>query len=356
MMYAGARGETASQMATTLHFDLQQERLHPAFNALDLSLTAGSAGEGDFVLRVANALWGQTGYGFLGSYLDTLAQNYGAGVRLTSFVADPEGSRQTINGWVSENTEEMIPELLPRGSIDTLTRMVLTNAIYFLADWQTPFPPELTQPSDFHTTARTVTVPMMGTTRYLRHGEGIGYKTLELPYKGNRISMLIFLPDEGELAAFEQSLDTGRLDEILAGMSTRYVMVRLPRFEIEAKASLAGLLSRLGMPLAFTEAADFSGVNGGGDPLFIKAVEHKAVVRVDEKGTEAAAATGVVAGTTSVPPQPVPFIADRPFLFVIRDGQTGTLLFVGRLSDPPEASGGAGLSAKEQKRPLQLRK
>ena len=339
MTYAGARGETERQMADTLHFTLPQERLHPAFNGLDLELARrgegaeGKDGEG-FRLNIVNAVWGQEDYHFIPEYLDVLAENYGAGLRLLDFAGDPEGSRVTINDWVSDQTEERIEDLIPQGAIDGLTRLVLTNAIYFNAAWNMPFEPGLTKDATFHLLdGSQVTVPMMRQTESFAYGEGPEYRAVELPYDGRELSMVILLPQEGQFDSFEDSLDAGAMDAILSEMVYREVALTIPKFEFESGFSLVDVLAAMGMPAAFSDGADFSGMTGD-RALTITDVIHKAFVLVDETGTEAAAATAVIVAELAMPEEPIEFTADRPFIFLIRDIETGTILFVGRVVDP----------------------
>lgn len=332
MAYAGARGDTEAEMADTLHFTLPPDRLHPAFNATDLSL--GAAGDEAFRLSIANALWGQEGFDFLADYLDTLAINYGAGLRLADFV-DPnarEQARQTINLWVSDKTEGKIPELLAQGALGDDTRLVLTNAIYFKADWETPFVAESTRPAPFTLLdGSTVQAPTMARRAQTGYAAGDGYEALELTYKGGRTSMIILLPAAGSFKTFEDSLDSASLDEILGGLQPTDLEIYVPKFKYSAELALADTLASLGMPSAFDAgAADFSGMDGRRD-LVVTGVMHKAYVAVDEKGTEAAAATGLVVGATSMP-QTV--AVDRPFIYLIRDQKTGTALFMGRVVNP----------------------
>jgi serpin B len=337
MTYAGARTGTEAQMAEVLHFSLPQAQLHPAFNALDLTLAErgeGAGGRGGFQLNVANALWGQAGYPFLPEFLDLLGRNYGAGLRLLDFAADAEAARLTINDWVAEQTEDRIQDLIPPGVLGAATRLVLTNAIYFNAAWAQPFEASATQDEAFHLLdGGQVTVPMMHQTESFGYLAGDGYQAVELPYEGHELSMVILLPDEGGFEAFEAGLDAAQVEAILQETSDRQVALALPRFEFEAQFSLADTLGAMGMPDAFSDQANFSGMTGTRD-LFISAVIHKAFVAVDEEGTEAAAATAVVMVEGAMPAEPLEVRVDRPFLFLIRDIQTGTVLFLGRVMDP----------------------
>lgn len=339
MTYAGARGETEQQMADTLHFTLPQDCLHPAFNGLDLELARrGEGAEGKdeegFRLHIVNALWGQEDYEFLSEFLDILAENYGAGLRTLDFVNEPEESRVTINDWVSDQTEGRIEDLIPQGVIDELTRLILTNAIYFNAAWAEPFEEDQTADGTFYLLdGGQVTVPMMRQTESFGYAEGEGYQAVELPYDGWELSMVILLPQAGEFEAFEGSLDAELVDSIVKDLAHRRIALTMPKFEFESDFSLKDSLAAMGMPDAFTGAADFSGMTGDRD-LFIAEVIHKAFVSVDEAGTEAAAATAVVMEKLAMPEEPVEVTVDRPFIFLIRDIKTGAILFVGRVVDP----------------------
>jgi serpin B len=338
MTYAGARGETETQMADALDFFLAQDRLHPAFNALALELDSrgqgaqGKDGEG-FRLNIVNAIWGQKDYQFLANFLDVLAVNYGAGLRVLDFIGAPEESRVTINDWVADQTEGRIEDLIPPGLINSLTRLVLTNAIYFNAAWAYPFDEDITRDGDFYLLdGSQVKVPMMSQQEHLGYAEGDGYVAVELPYDGEELSMVILLPDSGQFEAFENSLGAEQVAAIIESLSYREVALTMPRFEFDSSFSLSQALSALGMPVAFTTGADFSGMTGNRD-LYIADVVHKAFVSVDEAGTEAAAATAVVMELTAMP-DVVEVNVDRPFIFFIRDIETGTILFVGRTLNP----------------------
>jgi serpin B len=338
MTYGGARNETEEQMANAMRFLLTQENLHPAFNVLGLELASrgegaqGKDGEG-FRLNIVNAIWGQRDYEFLADFLDLLAVNYGAGLRVLDFIGAPEESRVTINDWVADQTEGRIEDLIPPGLINPLTRLVLTNAIYFNAAWEYPFEEDSTQDGMFYLLdGSEVTVPMMRQTESFGYAEGDGYQALELPYDGDELSMVILLPASGQFEAFEAALDAEQVGEIIGSLERWQVSLSMPRFEFDSSFSLQEALSAMGMPIAFTTSADFSGMTGNRE-LYIADVVHKAFVAVDEAGTEAAAATAVVMELTAMP-ETVEVTIDRPFIFLIRDIETGAILFVGRTMDP----------------------
>ena len=348
MTYAGARGTTAEQMAQVLQFSLPQDQLHPAFNALDLQLgneqqnAAGDDKAQPFQLDIANQLWGQKEYSFLPEYLDLLQQNYGAGLRLMDFVKDAEPSRLQINEWVSQKTHDKIKELIPAGGIIPATRLVLTNAIYFKADWSFPFDKDSTHDAPFTLLDGTqVNVSMMSFLRpqTLSVIDGQGFKAVELPYVGDSVSMWVLLPAAGSFADFEASLSEQKLAGILEQSQPVSVQVVLPKFEFTKEFSLNQQLTDMGMPDAFCSGlADFSGMDGKGG-LCIDQVYHKAFVAVDEKGTEAAAASAVVMLESSLPMPELEIVVDHPFIFLIRHKTSGSILFMGRVLDPRPASG-----------------
>lgn len=350
MAYAGARGNTEAQMANTLHFGFTQEELHNLFNVLDLDLNSRggdntNSEEKRLTLNIVNAVWGQRGYPFLDSFLDVLAANYDAGVRLVDFISDPESARLLINAWVAEQTRNRIEELLEQGVITVDTLLVLTNAIYFKASWAIPFDEELTRDGDFFLTDGTsVSVPMMtpsegfGETNEKMTGtEGPGYKAVELPYFGGEFAMLIVVPDRGNFQAFEQSLDSLLIEGIVDNLKWREIILTMPKFGYESSYYLKQVLYGMGMTDAFTPGlADFSGIDGSGG-LYISHVIHKAFISVDEAGTEAAAATAVLFCSAPALP-PLTLHIDRPFIYFIRDTKTGAILFVGRVLNPAAQS------------------
>jgi len=332
MLHAGARTQTESEMAQVFHFPVEQDRLHVLYRELLASVDRGAAFEG-YRLNVANRLWGQQGFPFLPAYLAVTRDMYGAELAPMDFASDPEACRGTINQWVASKTEERIQNLMPAGSINALTRLVLTNAIYFKGTWATRFDEKKTTKMAFHvTTSNTVTVDMMTVEAKFPSTWADDVAILELPYKGKDLSMIVLLPDATDgLAALEDRLSVENLNDWLSTLVEREQPVYLPRFEMTKFFSLNGVLADMGMPSVFDPAAaDLSGIDGARD-LFVQTAVHKAFVKVNEEGTEAAAATGISVGYTSVP---TPFTADHPFLFLIRDNVTGSILFLGRVTDP----------------------
>jgi len=339
MTYAGARSQTAEQMAATVQFLLEQERLHPAFNWLDVELAQrgegaeGKDGEG-FRLNIVNAIWGQKDYSFLPAFLDVLAQNYGAGLRILDFTNETEKSRLAINQWVSDQTEGRIEDLIPQGAIDAWTRLVLTNAIYFNAAWEYPFDENVTADGPFYLLdGGQVTVPMMKQAESFGYTDGEGFQAVELSYDGGELSMVILLPEVGHFQAFEEGLEAPQVDDIIGGLHVAHVTLAMPKFEFDSEFSLKDTLADMDMAIAFSGAADFSGMTGASD-LYISEVLHKAFVSLDEAGTEAAAATAVVMKETGMPTELVEVTIDRPFIFLIRDIETGAILLVGRVINP----------------------
>ena len=335
MTYAGANGDTATQIADAFHFTQPPATLHGSLNALDLALAsraqAGSSQTIPFKLRTANSIWGQDGFAILAPFLDTLAVNYGAGLHVLDFQGDTEGSRQTINGWVEGQTNNKIKELLPEGVVQPSTKLVLTNAIYFSAAWSEPFEASDTQDRAFNVAGGQVMVPTLYQTASMNYGEGANYKAVEIPYDGDNLSMVVVVPDD--LTTFEQNLTGATFADVTSTVTHHSVQLYLPKFKFEAPLPLKPALQRLGMEDAFLDGlADFSAIDGTRD-LVITEVLHKGFVAIDENGTEAAAATAVVIGPTSVPQQATMKV-DRPFLFFIRDIPTGAILFVGRVTDP----------------------
>lgn len=339
MTYAGARGETESQMADTLHFELPQGQLHPAFNVLDQDLATRGEAKADeqepLQLNIANAVWAEQTYPFLQEFLDLIASNYGAGIRLADFVNQYESVRKEINNWVYDQTQEKIKDLLPEGVLSPDTRMVLVNAIYFKADWLSQFDAADTFDAPFHLLDGTdVTVKMMNQGTFMPYYQGDVYQAVELPYAGDTAAMDIFVPDAGAFETFESSLNTDLFNETITGLQPTSMQLSLPKFTFESSFSLSDALKSMGMVDAFDgNKADFSGMIAEKD-LFISDVIHKAFVAVDEEGTEAAAATAVIMEVTSAMMSDVTLTIDRPFIFIIRDKPSGQILFIGRVLNP----------------------
>jgi serpin B len=311
MTYAGARGNTEVQMAKTLNFPLGQEALHPVFSVLETRIEAVQK-QGLVQLLIANSLWPQIGYSFLEEFLSRTEEFYRARITPVEY-GDPEAARMKINKWVAEKTEDRIKNLIPPRLLDPLTTLVLVNAIYFKGDWANQFDPELTQPATFWVEADTETeVSMMNQQQDFYYSETESLQVLELPYEGEELSMVVLLPKEKDgLEELEDVLTLEHLDLWMSGMWKTEVLVSLPKFGGDA---------------------DFSGMDGT-RALAISEVVHKAFIEVNEEGTEAAAATAVVMARSIPPPTPI-FRADHPFLFLIRDTKSESVLFLGRLVNP----------------------
>jgi serine protease inhibitor len=337
MTYAGARGDTAAQMARTLHLSLPQDQVPAAYAALLKILNPGGTERG-YQLSIANRLWGQRGEPFLDDFLAVTRRDFGAELGLVDFKTNAGGARDEINAWVLQQTGNKIRDLIPAGVLGPATRLVLANAIYFRGDWAKQFAKDATTDQPFHVgSGHDVTVPLMFAKTRAGFAAHAGDKltVAELPYKGDDVSMVVLLPDAaGGLPGLESKLSLENLTRWTSGLRRQDVLVYLPRFSVESSFGLGPTLSSMGMALPFSDRADFSGMNGKRD-LSISAVVHKARVDVDEQGTEAAAATGVVVGLSAAfPHEPPTFRADHPFLFLIRHNPTGAILFLGRVVNP----------------------
>jgi serpin B len=336
MTFGGARGETATEMARVLRFNQPPEKLHTAIGYMAGQLNGGR--DGGYRLNVANRLWGQRGTNLQADFLTLTRDSYGAELAQVDFQGQTEQARAEINRWVSERTADRVPELVPTGMLSELTRMVLTNAIYFKGNWTSQFDPQLTHEAPFRSDAqRQAPVPLMHQTARFGYAEHDGLQVLELPYVGGELSMIVLLPTAVDgLAAVEDRLTTENLAAWTRHLAVQEVKVYLPRFKLDARLNnLAGTLQSLGMTRAFSPGdADFSGINGGRD-LFLSAAIHQAFVDVNEEGTEAAAATAIVVNTPGPPPMQPVFRVDHPFLFLIRDRRWGNILFMGRVVEPP---------------------
>ncbi len=350
MTYAGARGETERQMAEGMWYPtsgevlaklgivgeaMTQDEFAGAFGGIIRDLNT-KGGKDAYELRVANALWGQQDFAFLDAFIKLVEAEYGGRIRNVDFVGATEKARRTINTWVEEQTNGKIKDLISEGAVGQMTRLVLTNAIYFKGNWARQFKEDRTEDAPFTLLdADAVQVPMMNQKAKFAYAEIDDLQVLQLPYVGDELSMVILLPKASDgIRQIEQELTAESLAKWLDSLREREVFVSIPKFKMTSKFTLQTLLAQMGMAQAFTSAADFSGMTGRRD-LFISAVIHQAYVDVNEEGTEAAAATGVVMKMTSMGPNRTPvFKADHPFIFMIRDNTSGSILFLGRVMNP----------------------
>jgi len=336
MTYGGAKGATSEQMAKALQFPMviENEQFHKKFGSIIKQLNAQGE-KGGYELVVANALWGQKDFKFLDEYLTLVKTNYEGNLQQVDFAKQAEEGRKTINAWVENKTKDKIKELIKPGAVDSMTRLVLTNAIYFKGKWEIQFKPELTKDAPFTLLeGNKVTVPMMTQTSGFEYTETDDLQVLAMPYVNKDLSMVVLLPKKNDgVKGLEKQLTFDNLSGWLGKMRKREVQVFLPRLKMTSEFELARILGAMGIAEAFTSKADFSGMTGSRD-LFISAVIHKAFVEVNEEGTEAAAATGVTMKLTAVRQPPPVFRADHPFIFLIRDNKTGSILFMGRTMNP----------------------
>jgi len=340
MTYEGARGNTETQMTDVLHYTNPKTSAHKAFNRLDLSLSEqmkSKKGDAAFKLETANSIWAQKDYRWLPEFLDAIKINYGAGLYSVDFQNETEKSRIEINKWVEEKTHDKIKDLLQKGIITPATYMVLVNAIYFYGKWMHEFDKGATQDDDFtKLDGKKVKVPFMHQEAESSYMENELFQALEMSYKDCDIAMLVLLPPIDKFKELESKLDSAMLKDVIDNLQENRVRVTFPKMKMESQFDLVKTLSEMGMPDAFVGGiADFSGMDGTKE-LFIMHVIHKAFVAIDEKGTEAAAATAVVMGKAMAPapPQYIEFKADHPFILLIRDKQTGSILFLGRVLNP----------------------
>jgi serpin B len=341
MTGTGASGRTAAQIAETLH--LRGPAAFKAIGNLQRTIAAeqAAAAEGDPkapTLEMANGLFLQQGFPLGPAFLSGLQRHFGAAPETVDFAGNLSGSREAINSWVSDRTKGIIPELF--GSLPAETRLVLANAIYLKAAWRYPFERRDTRPAPFYSPAGSTQAEFMHQLERLRYGSGRGYKAVELPYRASTLSLLVVLPRKGSLVALQRRLGGGGLARVARNLSPEMVDLSLPRFHLTTKVSLGATLKSLGMPLAFSDDADFSRMTTA-ERLKIGLVEHAADLAIDEEGTVAAAATGVgVVAVSGPPPATATFNANRPFLFFVRDSSTGAVLFAGRLTSPAPADAG----------------
>ncbi|WP_319522848.1 serpin family protein [uncultured Desulfosarcina sp.] len=354
MTYAGAKSRTAKQMAKVLHFEKAGQGVHQEFQSLLQQLNNPSIVKsyekiGDeikpvekpaYELVIANALWGQQGYPWNQAFLTLTESNYGAGLRPVDFANHPDEARKTINDWVEEKTRDRIKDLIAKGTISPMMRLILTNAIYFKAAWADTFDDHATREMPFHVSESSqVPVSMMFQNKDFHYLETDCFQALEMPYKAYELSMIVFLPKMANgLDNFEKALSAEKLDGWRAALHREEVEVYFPKFVFTSSFSLSKTLKALGMEDAFSPtSADFSGMTTAEERVFISEVIHKAFVAVDENGTTAAAATAVMMQATAMPmpkPEPKVFRADHPFLFCIFHNPTGKILFMGRVTDP----------------------
>jgi serine protease inhibitor len=333
--YTGAAGNTESQMAKTLHFNLDKPKMNEAFHALSAQVVAAGKGKGA-ELNIANALWAEKSFAFKKDFLESVRINYQGSIRQADFMHAPEAARKTINSWVEQQTKDKIKDLLGPGTIAADTKLVIANAIYFKGLWESQFKKDRTKDDPFFLLNGTkVTVPMMSQTASFGYTEEAGLQVLEMPYKGKELAMVVLLPSKDRsFEDFERSLTIEKLGQWIGKLRTRTVVVYFPKYKMTLDYKLQSRLAVLGMTDAFSmKDANFSGMTGGKD-FFIGQVVHKAFVDVYEEGTEAAAATGVVMKSGMAPRPKTVFRADHPFIFLIRHKPSGCILFLGRVTKP----------------------
>ena len=336
MTYAGARGETESQMARVLHFSGPAAQTQAAFGELQRAITHNAAKAG-LQLRSANGLWAQAGHPFRPEFLSTTRKDYQARLEQADFKTEGEAARQSINQWVAKQTEDKIRDLLPGGSVNAMTRMVLANAVYFKGLWAKPYEKDQTATLPFFLTGGgQAPAPLMHHVDEVPYFEDDLFQAVDLPYQGGQFALTVLLPrDKNGCSRLESQITPDLIHRSVAQMRKQRVEIFLPRFKLEYQTELKAALTRLGMPDAFSPSSDFSGMDGT-HGLYISGVFHKAWVEVNEAGTEAAAATGVVMAMRAARPiaHPPVFRADHPFVFFIREVPSGSILFLGRLANP----------------------
>ncbi len=339
MVYAGARGDTASQFESVLHYPLSQEEIHAVSNALNLALSSQSNNTGQddqkFTLEIANAIWAQRDGHVEQSYLDLISEHYAAGMRTVDFAQSQEAA-DLINQWAQENTNDKIKEIANPSMFNVNTRLALTNAVYFKGAWFFPFMEENTTKEDFTLLdGENVEVDMMMTSEEFSALKNERVQMVELRYHNSPIVMDLIAPIDGSWEAFSQTLTSGLLDDYIGQLETRRVNLSLPKFKIETpEMDLINPMQELGLIDVFGMNADLSGMTGD-KSLLISTLVQKAFIDVNEAGTEAAAVTIAVAQEKAmISPDPITISFDSPFLFLIRDTNTGTILFIGQLMQP----------------------
>lgn len=344
MTLAGAETSTQQDMLEALQFSLEEDEIHPAFNALLLAIEASQANDDmdlsdgeSFQLNIANSIWGQDSFNFKEPFLDTLALNYGAGLYIIDFVSDPESARLAINKWVEQETEDKILDLIPPNAITPLTRLVLANAIYFNGSWMYPFDLDATSPGPFNTLdGSEISVDMMKLYgENLLYTKGNGFQAVKVPYLNRDFAMTLIVPDLGGFETVEGTLSTSFINDFSNKMRSQLINLEIPKFDFETTINANDILIALGMEKAFDpDLSDFKGIANVED-LHITDVLQKATINVDEEGTEAAAATAVIIGVESMPmDDPISLVIDRPFFFLIQHEPTGTILFMGHVVQP----------------------
>ncbi|MCD6575559.1 MAG: serpin family protein [Nanoarchaeota archaeon] len=328
MVYEGADGKTAGEIKDVFHFPENRSELRVSFAHIYNILNSENE---NYTLKTANALWAQKDYPFSQEYFDTIKNYYGGKVTNVDFINKSEEARRMINSWVESQTNDKIKDLIPPNVLTPDTRLVLTNAIYFKGNWTHPFDKDSTHEETFQSPKGNISVDMMYVKADFNYYENDEVQVLELPYEGENLSMVVFLP-KGDLSDFENNLSLEKIENLTQQMSKKEVSVYLPKFKFETKYFMVDDLKEMGMPTAFSANADFTGMSKRGG-LFIQNVIHQAYIDVNEEGTEAAAATGIVVGVTGII-EPTIFKADHPFMFVILEENTGEMLFVGRVMSP----------------------
>ncbi|MFC1690749.1 serpin family protein [Nanoarchaeota archaeon] len=334
MTYEGAKGQTAEEMQNVFHFPIDDLTRRSGYAKV---INQINKKDKKYKLHTANALWAEQNYQFLPEYINVNKQYYGGEITNLDFKNNPSGSKDIINKWVEDQTNNKIKNIL--SSLSPLTRLVLTNAIYFKGKWDVEFEESRTKKQDFEITAdNTIKVDMMnlaGEDAEFPYTEDDDFQILELPYKGKEVSMVIMLPKENNISKLDK-IDAEKLSEWRNSLREQQIILSMPKFKFETKYSMGKTLSDMGMPTAFSKDADFSGMDGT-KLLMIDQVIHQAFVEVNEEGTEAAAATAVIMIKEAVSmDRPIIFNADHPFMFIIHEKETGTILFMGRVVDPRE--------------------
>ena len=337
MVWAGAKGDTETQMAEVLNYSFSQVEMHALFNKFSEKLNSNDVEDPEaFSLYISNSLWGQDGFNFEQNYLDIISENYGSGLNVLNFISDPEKSRITINTWVEEQTGNRIVDLFEEGQIISETMFVLVNTIYFKADWLMQFNEDKTKKDDFITDGgdETIKIDMMNQINEFMCAVGSDHQAIELPYKNEKVSMIIVMPIETQFEAFEKTMSNNKIKSIISSMSKKQVSLSMPKFNFKyAPNAIESILQNMGMIDVFSfGTANFSGI--AQEIRKIYPVVHKTFIKVDELGTEAAAASGIGGITTGGSQIDLEMKINRPFIFLIADKETDSILFIGRVMNP----------------------